>query len=147
MTCAGVKILTGGLLATALLAGPAAATTGPVSAAGATGTTSGVFRDGPLATKIVAPAAAPACDARYLQVGVRFTEGSDALLVRSVRVALLNPDGRRGRGDSESFARFRGRQQLGRLHPRSCGRDYLVRYRVNAASGSVTWTFRIHIGS
>ena len=99
-----------------------------------------------LTLSLAAPAAAPRCDARYLQVGVRFTRFSDSAHVRSVRVMLLNPDGTRGRGDSESFAASGKRLQLGLLHPGACGRSYLVRYRVNAGTRYRVRTFAVRIG-
>lgn len=127
------------LVAAIALAAPASAQTSPVH------TTAGRFVDGPFGTRLVRPADSPRCDARYLQVGVRFTRFTDSAHVRSVRVMLLNPDGTRGRGDSESFAAGRGRLQLGRLHPRSCGRSYLVRYRVNAGTRDRVRTFAVRI--
>jgi hypothetical protein len=108
-------------------------------------TTAGSFADGPFGVRVVRPGLAPRCDARYLQVGVRFTRFSDSAHVRSVRVMLLDADGRRGAGDSESFHVSRGRLQLGRLHPRICGRSYLVRYRVNAGPRHRVLTFTVRI--
>jgi hypothetical protein len=125
-----VRAIAAALVATAALVSPAAAQQAPVH------TTAGSFTDGPFGVRIVRPAVAPRCDARYLQVGVRFTRFSEAAHVHSVRTTLLRPDGSLRSGEGESFRASGGRLQLGKLHPRACGQAYQVRYRVNAGTGT-----------